>query len=215
MRPRRRLPLESLEPYLLPRAEPGVPAPPIDWSALFGNANPVEIEVGFGKGLFLLNAASARPDTNFFGVEIARKYQLYAATRIAFRGLTNVKLACADARALLRESAPEGSVEAVHVYFPDPWWKKRHHKRRLFTPEFAAVVMRVLSEGGRFHIVTDVPEYFAVMTEIVAGLPAFAPLPPPPPSEPRHDPDYLTNFERKFRQQGKPIHRAAFVKKSS
>ena len=71
---------------------------PLEWSALFGNDHPVEIEVGFGKGLFLLTAATARPDLNFFGVEIARKYQLYAATRIAVRKLPNVKVCCGDAK---------------------------------------------------------------------------------------------------------------------
>src|SRR5205085_12496493 len=71
---------------------------PLDWAALFGNPNPVEVEVGMGKGLFLLTAAVARPDTNFFGIEVVRKYQLYAATRYAVRKLPNVKSACADAQ---------------------------------------------------------------------------------------------------------------------
>lgn len=215
MRPRRRLPLEQLEPYLLPRPEPRAALPPIDWTALFGNDRPVEIEVGFGKGLFLLNEAAARPNVNFLGIEIVRKYQLYAATRVAERGLGNVRLACADARALLHASVPEASVAAVHVYFPDPWWKKRHHKRRLFAPAFAASVVRVLREAGRFYIVTDVAAYFDVMLGIIAELPALTPVAPPAPADPKHDMDYLTNFERKFRKEGRPICRAAFAKKST
>src|SRR5262245_51157111 len=110
----------------------------IDWHVLFGNHNPVEIEVGMGKGLFLLTSATGRPDTNFFGIEIVRKYQLYATTRFAIRKLPNIKTVCADARWVFRRFVRPGSVEAVHVYFPDPWWKARHKKRRVFTGGFAA-----------------------------------------------------------------------------
>jgi tRNA (guanine-N7-)-methyltransferase len=212
LRSRRRLPFEELTPYLLPDVPRGQAAPPIDWAALFGNDRPVEIEVGFGKGLFLLNAGSTRPDTNFFGVEIVRKCQLYTATRVAIRALGNIRLACADAYGLLRDRVPPGSVQAVHVYFPDPWWKKRHHKRRLFTPEFVDVVAGVLKPEGIFYIATDVAEYFEVIQGILIDKTAFAPLPPPPPTEAAHDLDYLTNFERKFRKQGKPIWRAAYRK---
>ncbi len=204
--------VEELAPYLLPEIKPGESATPIDWTTLFGNSNPVEIEVGFGKGMFLLSAATTRPDVNFFGIEIVRKYALYAATRFAIRKLANVKVACTDARTLLRDRVLPQSVQAVHVYFPDPWWKKRHHKRRLFTPDFVAGVDRILRHGGRFHVVTDVEEYFGIMKEIVARVPTLAAVAPPDPNEPRHDLDYLTNFERKFRKEGRPIYRAAFVK---
>jgi tRNA (guanine-N7-)-methyltransferase len=209
----RRLPLEELTPYLLtlPEAAPDTPAP-LDWHALFGNNHPVELEVGFGKGLFLLNASEAQPGINFVGVEIERKLQLYAATRLAVRGRTNVRLACTDARALLRERVPAGSLRAIHVYFPDPWWKKKHHKRRVFTGEFAVACERALRPGGRLHVVTDVEEYFGIMTELVAEQTQLVRVPPPDPHEPAHDMDYLTNFERKFRKEGKPIYRTAYDK---
>jgi tRNA (guanine-N7-)-methyltransferase len=202
-----RLPPEQIEPYLL--AVPDPPAP-FDWRAVFGNDRPVEVEVGFGKGLFLLTAAQAKPDVNFVGVEIVRKYQLFTATRLAKRGLRNVRLACADARAFLRDCVAAGSLHAVHVYFPDPWWKKRHHKRRVFTPEFAAECERALRPGGLLHVVTDVAEYFGLMSETLAQRKGLRPLPPPEPKGPDHDLDYLTNFERKFRMQGKPIHRGLY-----
>jgi tRNA (guanine-N7-)-methyltransferase len=210
VRPRKRLPLDQLQPYLLPDTPLGQTAGPIVWRELFGNDQPVEIEVGFGKGLFLVTAATACPQVNFFGVEIVRKYQLYTATRLALRQLTNVRVACADARLLLRDRVAPSSVQAVHVYFPDPWWKKRHHKRRVFTTEFAASAAGILRPGGRLHVVTDVEEYFGIMTGIVGALPEYRPLPPPEPNAPRHDLDYLTNFERKFRKQGKSIFRAAY-----
>lgn len=228
MRKTRRLPPDVLAPY---RWEPpggfrtrwgsGKPGdvdgssdpttPGISWPALFGNANPVEIEVGFGKGMFLIAAASAHPDRNYFGIEIVKKYQLYATTRIAGRALPNVKTCCGDAKVVLRDFVPPGSVAAVHVYFPDPWWKTRHRKRLLFTPEFADLVAAVLTPGGVLHFATDVADYFAMVTDLLRSKPAFARLAPPAEKTPAHDMDYLTNFERKFRKQGKPIYRADYA----
>jgi tRNA (guanine-N7-)-methyltransferase len=226
-----RLPPEELAPYLLEtpnvnhgehgehggkRVEGSFPVSTVvhsllDWRAVFGNGRPAEVEVGFGKGLFLITAAQACPDVNFLGVEIVRKYQLFTATRLAKRGLRNVRVACADARLFFRAYLPAGSVQAVHVYFPDPWWKKRHHKRRLFTPEFARECVRVLRPGGLLHAATDVEEYSHLMRE-AAAQPSLRPLPPPEAKDPTHDLDYLTNFERKFRKQGKPIYRFRWEK---
>ncbi len=207
----KKLPLEVLAPAMLPDVPRGESAPPIVWPTLFGNENPVEIEIGFGKGLFLTTSATAHPNVNFFGVEIVRKYQFYAAIRAIGRGLTNVRVACGDGRAILKERVATGSVEAVHVYFPDPWWKARHRKRRVFTPEFCHKAGDVLRSGGRLSIATDVELYFGVMTRIVRDLgSAFVPLPTPTASDPQHDMDYLTNFERKFRKEGRPIYRALY-----
>jgi tRNA (guanine-N7-)-methyltransferase len=211
MRRSRRLPLEQLAPYLLPLPRE---VAPLKWREVFGNGRPAEIEVGFGKGLFLLTSALARPDTNFLGIEIARKYQLFSATRMAKRGLSNVRLACADARNFLRDYVATGAVRAVHVYFPDPWWKHRHQKRRLFTAEFAAEAERVLEPGGRLYLVTDVGDYFRVMTQLVAEQTHLRILPASEPGEPAHDLDYLTNFERKFRKEGRTVYRAVYEKVS-
>jgi len=186
------------------------PAEPIDWAILFGNPNPVEVEVGMGKGLFLLTAAAARPDTNFFGIEIVRKYQLYATTRFAIRNLPNVKTVCADAGWVFRRFVTAGSVAAVHVYFPDPWWKARHKKRRVFTPGFAADAARVVREGGRLLIATDVEEYFGVMTGIVRAMPAFREVATETSRASVEEAGYQTNFERKARQKGTPVWRATY-----
>src|SRR5262245_59542323 len=106
-----RLPLEELTPYLFE-------VPPtqgfLDWPTVFGNNHPVEIEAGFGKGLFLLRAGQSHPDVNFLGIEIERKYQLYTANRLAKRELRNVRVLCTDARAFFRDQIPAGSVQAVH-----------------------------------------------------------------------------------------------------
>jgi tRNA (guanine-N7-)-methyltransferase len=191
------------------------PLPPVlDWRQLFGNDNPVEIEVGMGKGLFLLNSALARPNTNFFGIEIVRKYQLYATTRFAIRELPNVKTVCADARWVFRRFVSPGSVATVHVYFPDPWWKARHKKRRVFTPGFAADSARILRTGGRLLIATDVEEYFGVMTGIIRAMPAFNEVRSETSVGTPEAAGFQTNFERKARQKGTPTWRAEFERTS-
>jgi tRNA (guanine-N7-)-methyltransferase len=208
-----RLPLDQLEPNLLTlpgSPDPSVTPSPLDWSAVFGNDHPIELEVGFGKGLFLLTESQARADVNFVGVEIEKKYVLFTATRLAKRKLPNVKVVQADARAFLRERVPPGSLHVVHVYFPDPWWKNRHHKRRVFTEEFARNCARVLRPGGILSVATDVEEYFQMMTEHLSQVKELQLLPPPEEHSPVHDLDYMTNFERKFRKLGKSIHRARY-----
>jgi tRNA (guanine-N7-)-methyltransferase len=197
----------AADPYLLD------PAGPLDWPALFGNSNGVEIEVGSGKGLFLITAAAERPKTNFLGIEIARKYAAFIADRALRRGLTNVRVACADARRVLSEGVAASSVQAVHVYFPDPWWKRRHKKRRVFTDAFVRDAARVLVPGGELRLASDVEEYFQLMCELVTASGSFTPKELPLDREPQHDLDYLTNFERKYRKQGRPVFRAVFGKR--
>jgi tRNA (guanine-N7-)-methyltransferase len=183
---------------------------PLDWPAVFGNNHAVELEVGSGKGLFLANAAALNPGHNFLGVEVARKYAVKAAERVAKRDLKNVRVLRADARLFLSRYVDPASLHAVHVYFPDPWWKKRHKKRRVFCEPFVLDVARALRPGGDFWVATDVEEYFGVMRELMATRPEFLPQPAPEVKAPEHDLDYLTNFERKYRIEGRPIFRAHY-----
>jgi tRNA (guanine-N7-)-methyltransferase len=182
----------------------------IDWVALFGDDHPVELEVGPGKGLFLANAARANPGRNFLGVEISRKYARLAAQRLAKRGISNAKVWAGDVRDVLARRVPDRSVRAVHVYFPDPWWKKRHKKRRVFTDALVAEVERVLQPGGELHVASDVEEYFGLIHRLVAASSAFHERPTPNVKHPEHDLDYLTNFERKYRIEGRSIFRASY-----
>jgi tRNA (guanine-N7-)-methyltransferase len=195
-----RLSLDKLQPYLFEISDY-----PVTWSHVFGNDAPVEIEVGFGKGLFLLTASQQRPDVNFLGIEIERKYQLFTANRLAKRNLHNVRLAYGDAREFLKAKVPAGSVQAVHVFFPDPWWKKRHHKRRLFTADFAAACARVLQDSGRLHVMSDVEEYFEIITGLLGTQTRLTRQ-----SNADLQSDFRTNFERKYRLAGKPIYGASY-----
>ena len=178
------------------------------WSSVFGNTHPVELEIGSGKGLFLLNAATADPTHNFLGIEISRKYARLAAERLAKHGVPNAKVWPGDARIVLPRHIPSASLRVVHVYFPDPWWKKRHKKRRVFTESLVAEIRRILEPGGQLRLASDVEEYFAVIQGLIAASLQFVELPVPQPNEPQHDLDYLTSFERKYLREGRPIFRA-------
>ncbi len=174
--------------------------PVLDLEQVFGNANPVQIELGIGKGRFLIDAAQRHPHINYLGVDWANKYVKIAHHRCIKRNLGNVRLVRADAREFVEFFLLSGSVQAVHVYFPDPWPKKRHHKRRLINQTFLADVVRILEPSGQLWLATDHAEYFQVMVE---ALKACAGL-----SETAADWDGVrTNYEEKFRARGLPIHR--------
>ena len=184
--------------------------PPISWPAIFGNDRPVELEIGSGKGLFLTNAGSSHPGRNYFGIELARKYARRAAERVAKRALGNVRVLAGDALLFLNKYVPAASLDAVHVYFPDPWWKARHRKRRVFGEPLVVDLERTLKPGADLHIVTDVEEYFGVIRSLMFTHPGFAVQPEAEPGDPEHDLDYLTNFERKYRIEGRPIYRSSY-----
>jgi tRNA (guanine-N7-)-methyltransferase len=177
---------------------------------VFGNDHPVELEIGSGKGLFLANAASANPGHNFFGIEMAKKYARRAAERLAKRNLSNVRVLPGDARLFMSRYAPTGSLSAVHVYFPDPWWKTRHRKRRVFAEPLVIDIERTVLPGGDLRVVTDVEEYHGVIRALMTTHPRFQIQPEPEPRTPEHEHDYLTNFERKYRIEGRPIYRAHY-----
>lgn len=185
---------------------------PWDAEALFGRRAPLEVEVGSGKGLFLRTAAADRPEVDFLGIEVSGKYARFAAAGLAKRAIKNALVVVADGLRIFQERLPEESLSAVHVYFPDPWWKKRHMKRRVMRESFVRDVQRTLQPGGLLHFWTDVQEYFQTGVDLVKtcthleGPIGVAEL------TAEHDLDYRTHFERRTRLEGEPVYRAEFRK---
>jgi tRNA (guanine-N7-)-methyltransferase len=193
---------------LLPESLPK----PWNQTALLGREAPLEVEIGSGKGLFLAGAAASQPDHNFLGIEISERYARYCAARLVKRGLENARMIAGDALRVLSEFLPEASVAAVHVYFPDPWWKERHKKRRVMNERSVQQIQQVLVPGGTLHFWTDVEEYFHTALELLAQHTTLTgPLPVTErPAE--HDLDFRTHFERRMRMHGEAVYRAEFRK---
>jgi tRNA (guanine-N7-)-methyltransferase len=185
---------------------------PIDWVGLFGNANPVEIEIGMGKGTFLTEQAKARPEVNFLGIEWARWFWRYASDRLRRSGCTNARTVRAEAGFFLTEFIPVGSVSVLHIYFPDPWPKARHHKRRLIQEKFMPLVERVLVVGGRLQIVTDHQGYFEENIEPTVRGSGLVVVDYNRPGSAAEGEFVGTNFERKYRREGRPFYAIAAVK---
>jgi tRNA (guanine-N7-)-methyltransferase len=155
----------------------------VDWqagtllqpSALFEQSLPVVLEIGFGNGESLAAQAAATPERNFLGLEVHRPGIGHLLLEIERRGLANLRVMRQDARALLRPppagGLPDASLAGVQLFFPDPWPKKRHHKRRIVQPDFMRDVARVLVPGGRFHAATDWAPYAEHMLGVVEALP--------------------------------------------
>jgi tRNA (guanine-N7-)-methyltransferase len=190
---------------------------PCPWCAatLFDRPAPLEIEVGSGKGLFLDQAAAERVDRNFLGLELSTPYAHYAAARLAKSHRNNARLIHGDALRFFREWLPDSAVAAVHVYFPDPWWKKRHHKRRVMNDGFLRDVQRVLAAGGELHFWTDVEEYFLESLERIAAVTNLDGPRPVDEQPARHELDYRTHFERRMRLHGQPVYRSLFIRRAS
>jgi tRNA (guanine-N7-)-methyltransferase len=149
-------------------------APGQDAQSLFDGPQPLEVEIGSGKGLFLLNQSAATPNHNLIGIEIAKKYARFAAYRLAKHGRTNARVIRGDGLRFCREHLPDTSVTAFHVYFPDPWWKDRHRKRRVIQPDFIQSAVRTLLPGGKLVFWTDVEEYFESGCEQIRSESNFA-----------------------------------------
>ncbi|GMV43163.1 MAG: hypothetical protein AMXMBFR64_48790 [Myxococcales bacterium] len=133
----------------------------LTWEAIqpwLAEGGGIEIEVGFGLGRFLVARAAALPHSRLLGFEVQGRFCRAANVALEAAGLTNTRIVQADARPLVAQ-LPEGSVDAIHVGFPDPWWKKRHHRRRVFTPAFIDAAARVLRPGGVVTLRTDVEDY--------------------------------------------------------
>ena len=195
----------GLDPDLLPK--------PLDWATLYGNANPVELEIGMGKGTFLTEQAKARPDVNFFGIEWARWFWRYASDRLRRNNCTNARTVRAEASFFLTEFVPAESLSVLHIYFPDPWPKARHHKRRLIQEKFMPLAHRVLKLGGRIQVVTDHQGYWEENIEpVVRAAAGFEVVDYNRPGSANEGEFVGTNFERKYRREGRPFYAIAAVR---
>jgi len=186
----------------------------IDFERIFGRCGPVHIEVGSGRGTFLVNQAGTHPELNLLGIEWARRYWRYAVDRIGRHQLSNVRLIRADAAALISDNVADSSVDCFHIYFPDPWPKKRHHKRRFFNDTNMTQLLRCLSVGGDLRLATDHAEYFEQIKSVLAAT-----------ADRLEETDFLpgagagigewvgTNFERKYLRENRPIFTLALRKK--
>jgi tRNA (guanine-N7-)-methyltransferase len=131
----------------------------LDLAAVFGNPNPVYLEIGFGNGESLLAMARRHPERNYLGIEVHRPGVGHLLLRIDESGCDNIRVMCHDAVEVISRMLPEGSLAGVYLFFPDPWHKKRHHKRRILQPALLAQLARVIRPGGIFHAATDWEDY--------------------------------------------------------
>jgi len=177
------------------------------FGGIFGRPGPIHIEIGTGKGGFLLNEAKNQPDANFLGIEWASRYYRYAVDRIGRWGLKNVRILRTDAVLFLADFVPDDSVDCFHIYFPDPWPKKRHHKRRLFCPDNLRQLLRGLKTGGQLKIATDHAEYFEVIKGLIAAENnRLEEIEFVRPAGTEIGEWVGTNFERKYLKQNIPIY---------
>ena len=177
----------------------------IDFGVVFGNSQPVELELGCGDGSFLLEWAGRNPGRNYLGVERLKGRVTKIDRKGRRLGLTNLRGLRLEASYVLEWMIPPGSLAGIHVYFPDPWPKKRHHKRRLIQTAFTVLAARALAPGGLLCLRTDHVEYFAQMEAVMTADKRF---------ERSTESDELlavkTDFERDFNAEGQPTHHAAW-----
>ncbi|MDZ7791217.1 MAG: tRNA (guanosine(46)-N7)-methyltransferase TrmB [Xanthomonadales bacterium] len=186
---------------LLPRF--GIEPDVTDLRSAFDRAAPLVVEIGFGNGQALAWMAANEPEKNFVGIEVHEPGVGRLLKSVEDEGLTNVRVVMRDAVEVLAEQAAPGSLDEVRIYFPDPWPKKRHHKRRLIQPEFLERLAKRMKPGGLLHLATDWAPYAEWMVEAIGEVPALEfegePFVPRPPWRPR------THFEQRGEKKGHEI----------
>lgn len=178
----------------------------IDFQRLFGNASPVILEIGSGKGRFLIATATERPELNVVGIEKSLHYHRLIRDRVLKRHLTNIRLINHDAFLVLRDMIPDASLAEVHIYFPDPWPRKKEQKRRIIRAEVLEQFRRTLADGGFGIYVTDHRDYFEVAAPLIEQHFRAERRIPGPDDPPR------TNYEAKYRAEGREIFEVRFFK---
>jgi len=179
---------------------------PVVFSELFGNAHPVEMEIGCGKGKFLVARSIGNPEINFLGIDRVSKFMNIGKTRAQKRTLPNIRFLRAEARAFLTEAIAPGSVSVFHIYFPDPWPKRRHQVRRVFTPGLLTLLHARLVPGGLVEIATDDKDYFDAMKKTIATTGELWENVREAVNERIFDGMNKTNYELKWAAEGRPLY---------
>nr|WP_298717065.1 tRNA (guanosine(46)-N7)-methyltransferase TrmB [uncultured Steroidobacter sp.] len=177
-------------------------AQPIDLDRTFGRQAPRMLEIGFGAGEALLAFTQAHPELDCIGVEVHKPGVGHLLLGADAAGLNNLRVICHDAVEVLQQQLAPASVQLIHIFFPDPWHKKRHHKRRLIQPEFVELLARVLAPGGKLRLATDWEHYAMQMREVIDASASFANDAPDTGFVPRSEERPLTRFERRGHRLG-------------
>jgi tRNA (guanine-N7-)-methyltransferase len=174
----------------------------VDFSELFGRTAPVVVEIGFGNGEALAESAAAEPGSDFVGIEVHQPGVGHLLRLLQARDIGNVRIVASDAVEWLQDQVPDASLAAVRIWFPDPWPKKRHHKRRLIQPGFVGLLARKMEKGGVLHLATDWVPYAEHMLEVLSGAPGFRNLSPVGDYCERPSWRPLTRFEKRGQKLG-------------
>jgi tRNA (guanine-N7-)-methyltransferase len=185
----------------------------IELSTLFGRTAPIVFEIGFGNGNSLAEMAAAAPEKNFIGVEVHRPGVGHLLKNIEERGISNLRVACTDAVELLKHRIQDHTIDRVQLYFPDPWHKKRHHKRRIIQPDFVQLLARKISHGGHLHMATDWQHYAEQMLDDLSNNDSFKNCSDDNTYIPRPDYRPLTKFEQRGIRLGHGVWDLLFERK--
>lgn len=186
---------------------------PLDFEAAFGRAGPLVLEIGFGMGQSLVEMAAAAADTNFIGIEVHKPGVGRLLHAMEERKVDNIRVYCHDAVEVLRDCIPDGSLDTVQIFFPDPWHKKRHNKRRLIKPPFVDHLVSKLKPGGTLHLATDWENYAEQMMEVLSATASLSNTQPSGPYAPRPEHRPLTKFELRGERLGHGVWDLIFVRR--
>jgi tRNA (guanine-N7-)-methyltransferase len=186
---------------------------PFDWATVFGNSNHPEIEIGCGRGMFIIKSARENPDLNYLGIELSARFFHLLKERVQKIAAQNIRIIHGEAGFILKNFVPENSVAAVHIYFPDPWPKKRHWKRRLINSGFLERIRCALVPGGQLFMATDFQDYFAEMLGAAHACEGFEQVSHQEIAPHEAGPEQAaTSYERKYLIQGRVIYKATYRK---
>ncbi|HET6566219.1 MAG TPA: tRNA (guanosine(46)-N7)-methyltransferase TrmB [Xanthomonadales bacterium] len=200
---------------LLPRFSAGEGNSCLDFKQLFGNQRPVILEIGFGNGDATWQMAQQNPNENYLGVEVHKPGVGHLLLQLEKQGISNVRVACEDGVEFLKKRIAAASLEGLRLYFPDPWPKKRHHKRRIVQPGFIALLADRLAAGGILHFATDWQNYAEHMLEVLQANPAFENLSETGGYCPRPAWRPLTKYEKRGERLGHEVYDLLFLRRSS